>query len=341
MLIRIHKKKNKIVKLSYKYYCLNFKFKIFIFKIILLIKILIISIRGDFNRKKKIKVCMCTIGKLEINYIVQFVQHYKRYGVDKIFLYDNNDINGEKFDDVLSSYLKNNYVEIINYRGIEGKQLKMFQNCYQKNNKNYDWLIFYDIDEFLYLKNYTNIKDFLSEKKFNKCQSIYLNWVIHTDNNLILYDNRELSKRFPEIYINKDYCNGKTIIRGNLEKIKIQSTHTLDKKIGRCNGFGTIFKSRGIYCTIPDFKYYYIDHYYCKSTEEFINKISKGDGVFGYNNINKYKRINYYFKFNKITFGKIYFIAKKTGLNISILLQNYKKVKKKQLRKLINKFNKN
>ena len=58
--------------------------------------------------------------------------------------------------------------------------------------------MFYDIDEFIHLKNYINIKLFLNENKFNKCQRIALNWVMHTDNNLIHYDNRSLFERFPE-----------------------------------------------------------------------------------------------------------------------------------------------
>jgi len=199
----------------------------------------------------------------------------------------------------------------------------MFENCYLNNNKNYDWLIFYDLDEFIHLKNYSNIKDFLYQKKFNKCQSIYLNWILHTDNNLIYYDNRSLYERFPEVYFNKNFCRGKTIIRGNLGRIKIESTHTLNRRIGRCNGFGEKFITSNINCKIPDYKYYFIDHFHSKSTEEFINKINKGDCVFGNNNIYKYSRINFYFHFNKITLEKINFIALKTGLNISLLKKKY------------------
>ncbi len=31
---------------------------------------------------------------------------FKSYGVDKIFIYYNNDIDGESFDDVLSDFIK-------------------------------------------------------------------------------------------------------------------------------------------------------------------------------------------------------------------------------------------
>ena len=256
-------------------------------------------------KKKQIKVCLCTVAKLENKYILEFVKFYKKYHIDKIFIYDNNDINGEKFEDILFNYIKINFVEIINHRGEKRIQIKMLQDCYNKNYKIYDWLIFFDVDEYIHLNNYHNVKDFLIKKKFNKCQSIYLNWIIHTDNNLKFYDKRILSKRFTEVAKNINYCYGKTILRGRIENLKISSTHTLDKHIGRCNGFGKIIKMKSISCKVPDYKYFYIDHYYSKSTEEFIYKLNKGDAIVDQNTKNKYYRIKLYFRFNKITKEKI------------------------------------
>ena len=84
--------------------------------------------------------------------------------------------------------------------------------------------MFYDIDEYIHIPN--NIKNFLNEKKFDNCQKIYLNWVFHTDNNLIYYDNRSLFERFPEIerdaIINKNYSQRvKSILRGNISNFII------------------------------------------------------------------------------------------------------------------------
>jgi len=55
----------------------------------------------------------------------------------------------------------------------------------------------------------------------------------------------------------------------------------------------------------PKFKHYYIDHYCFKSTEEYINKINKGDAVFGNNNKTKIHKISLYFGYNKVTSEKI------------------------------------
>ena len=280
----------------------------------------------NINNLNKLKVCLCTVGKLENNYIKEFVEHYRKYKVDKIFLYDNNDVNDENFNFVLSYYIRIKYVEILNYRGVLRKQYKIYQHCYKRNYKKYDWLIFIDIDEYINLKNNMNIKTFLYKRKFNNCKSIYLNWLLHTDNNLLYYDNRSLFERFPKVKKNNNFCLGKTIIRGNIERIKISSCHLLDKKIQRCNSFGNNFKPSNIFCKVPDYNNYYIDHFQFKSTEEFINKLNKGDCVFGYKKKYIYRKIISYFKVNTIAIDKINFIQNKTGLNISHLY--YKNIKK-------------
>jgi hypothetical protein len=221
-----------------------------------------------FNNKD-IKVCICTIGKQENKYIKEFVEYYEKYGVDKIFLYDNNDLKGEHFEEIIKDYINKGFVQINNLRGIKKPRTKALKDCYMNNNKLFDWLIFYDIDEYIHLKNISNIKEFLKDKKFIHCKKIYLNWVIHTDNNLLKYDNRSLHERFQELepnaYKNDKKCigNGKTIIRGKIANIKITEVHYLDKNIPSCNSKGKIIKfiKRNMMKNL-DFENYYINQKY-------------------------------------------------------------------------------
>ena len=121
---------------------------------------------------KTLKVCLCTIGKNENEYAIEFINYYKNYSIDKIFIYDNNDIEGERFESILNNYIKDKFVEIINYRGKNKIQLKYMNDCYQKNFQKFDWLLFYDMDEFIHLKGFNNIKLFLSKRNFGKCNII-------------------------------------------------------------------------------------------------------------------------------------------------------------------------
>ena len=278
---------------------------------------------SNFIIKKKNKVCICAIGKEENKYIKEYVEHYKKIGVDKIFIYDNNDKNGEKFDAILSEYIKEGLIQIFNYRGKIAPQLKVYENCYNKFKAEYDWFIFFDIDEFIHLSNYTNINEFLNEKKFNKCNLIYFNCVRHTDNELLYYDNRTLEERFPLVRWNSKLYTVKTIIRGNNQKhIKFITPHWLNRGLKNgCNVFGkSVHPSKNVRLgkniNHPKHKMFYIDHYCFKSTEEYINKINKGDGEFGFKKRIKLHKIGLYFGYNRITLEKINFIENKTGLNL-------------------------
>ena len=269
----------------------------------------------NLNHYKIFKVCLCTIGKRENLYAKEYVEYYINFGVDKIFIYDNNDINDEKFENVLSEYINKKLVEIVNYRGKNKIQMIAINDCYKKNFKKYDWIIFYDMDEFISLNNYKNIKNFLNEKRFKDCQIIQLNWVMHTDNNLIYYENKTLAERFKET---GKKINGiidiKSILRGHI-KININSVHFLSQKLNNCDGFGKKKIIIGYEDKNPDYKYYYIDHYYTKSTEEFVNKITRGCVAYGVKI--RESIIKYYFELNKITYEKIIFIENKTKINLS------------------------
>ena len=52
-----------------------------------------------------LKVCLYTLGKVENLYAREFVEHYKKYDIDKIFIYDNNEVTGEIFDSILADYI--------------------------------------------------------------------------------------------------------------------------------------------------------------------------------------------------------------------------------------------
>ena len=70
---------------------------------------------------------------MENLYIKEFITHYRNYGVNKIFIYDNNDINGERFEDVINEHIESGFVEVINVRGKIRYQKPALQNCLDNN----------------------------------------------------------------------------------------------------------------------------------------------------------------------------------------------------------------
>ena len=274
---------------------------------------------NNFEFYPKLQVCLCSPVKKENNYLKEFVEHYKAYKVDKIILYDNNDIEGEHFEDVINDYIQSGYVEIRNFRGKKQVFYEMMNDCYNKEYFKYDWLIFYEIDEYIHLKNYKNIKKFLILDKFKNCETIQLNWLMHTDNDKIYYENKPLKIRFPDSAKSFPFAGIKSILRGKIPNIIINCVHKLNVNLKTCDGFGNRTNITGAGTNTVDYNYNYIDHYFCKSTEEFVNKLNKGDALFAYKNT--LDRIITYFGYNKVTEEKIAYMKKNLHINISF--ENY------------------
>ena len=64
------------------------------------------------------------------------------------------------------------------------------------NSKYYDWLSFFDIDEFLEIdKKYKTIQDFLNDKIFQSCKSIKINWLLYKNNKSLYYDKKKYLRK--------------------------------------------------------------------------------------------------------------------------------------------------
>ena len=124
------------------------------------------------------------------------------------------------------------------------------------------------------------ISAFLSNKRFEKCKNIKINWLIYTDNNKLYYENKSLEKRFTSPNLN-DSANYviKSTIKGKISKNcwkKINNPHSPNKNIVSCSPSGKIINSQSFYNYPPDFKFAYLKHYATKTIEEYCNKIKKG-----------------------------------------------------------------
>ena len=235
-----------------------------------------------------------------------------------IFLYDNNDIEGEKFDKILSDYIKNKFIEIIDVRGLSAIQIPIYNYCYRKNFERYNWIGFIDLDEYLYIENNLSIKSYLYDQNFNKCQTIFFNWILYNDNDLIRYDKRDLIERFTNPVIK--FEQGKSFVRGNIKNLVMPSSHIPGINVfSFCNSNGELIYPKNFFSNKFEKKpKAYIKHFYTKTAEEFCEKMKKGGGHINKSHP-KYKiiaqnRIQRFKKFNKMTNEKRDIIKNCSGL---------------------------
>ena len=270
---------------------------------------------------------MCIIGKKENLYAKEFVNYYKNLGYNHIFIYDNNDVNDEKFEDVLRQEILDNFVTIIDYRGYRGKinrpQFDAYRDCYSKYSSEYDWLSFYDFDEFLYLRENKNIQEFLDQDKFKKCIDIKINWIVYSDNDLIYYEDKPIQERFTTPLINDtENKHIKSTVRGHLKNnywSKMWNPHSSTGNYASCTATGSKTDSNSPFHTPPNFEGAFIKHYATKTIEEFLGKIKRGrsDLKVTFNKELWKDRINYFFGRNKKTKEKLDYIKKELNMSFS------------------------
>ena len=124
------------------------------------------------------------------------------------------------------------------------------------------------------------LKEYLTNPIFKNCDSISINWLMYTDNNLLYYDKRKLIERFTKpSYSNPANKFIKSIIRGNLTGPSFQphtSNHSPKGVENKCDSMGQPVKINDI-LTPPRFKYAYLKHYNTKTAEEYAYKILRGN----------------------------------------------------------------
>ena len=263
-------------------------------------KVSIITNYNEYNlyENNSKKVALCSIGKDENLYAKEFVEYYLSLGFDKIIILDNNDLKGEKFDDILKPYIENNFVEIKDLRGIKQIQIPAF-------NYLYDWIAFFDFDEFLFIKNSTNLKDYIYSSRFKKCQQVLFNWYIYNDNDLLKYDNRTMIDRFTQLA----FFPGRTkfIVRGNISNLIISASHIAINS-NYCNSKGEIIYPKS-YSELPkeNNSIAFLKHFYTKTAQEYCMKRKRGyaQTLSKQNQKLNIDEINAFFRYNRKTPEKI------------------------------------
>ena len=103
------------------------------------------------------KTLLYAIGRMENDYIREWVEYNKNIGFDKICLFDNNFDGEQDFHGVIGDYIDSGYVILKNYRNKICCQLEAYTECYAEYGNDYDWLAFFDCDEFLTFSIHKNI----------------------------------------------------------------------------------------------------------------------------------------------------------------------------------------
>ena len=308
------KKKNYFFVKTFNSYSIYSK----VFNLLKILIIIIIIILNIIYKRKKLKIAICTMGKHENKYVKEFIEYYEKLGIDNIYIYDDNDINGERIKDVVPLTKKIKVKVFDNIKDRIKKQADAYTECYNNNKNIFDWFLMIDLDEYLFIRN-TTIRNYLNSPYLKKCDIVKIHWLIPTDNNLVYYDNRTLLERFPGPFIPSNHI--KSLVRGNIDGLKywIHSPMESPYRNVTCDNAGVVQNYTNLnFQSIFRFtteKAYFI-HFQFKSTEEYINKMKRGYSNWDWVRSKPRDYIFNYFKNNNIKLSKIEFFEREFNLSL-------------------------
>jgi hypothetical protein len=227
-------------------------------------------------------ISICSIFRNEADYLKDWIEFHQKIGVEKFVLY--NDHSTDHFMDILSPFISNQTVTLIDHKDITGaRQMTSYADYVERFDKKSVWSAYIDIDEFLYATN-NDLPRTLKNK--NDQKSIAINW--------ICFFSKDLQYSNEPIWLRSKYRTPFDFSWNRHVKLLVQqdtikyfhNPHAICPKnnLPVFNSQNNIIQqnSQNLYGALvdininkylPDIK---IHHYYVKSKDEFQNKMIHG-----------------------------------------------------------------
>ena len=220
----------------------------------------------------KYNIIICAILKDETPYLIEWVEHHLKIGVDHFVLYDNNSVIPAK--QTLESYIEKGVVEVVDCKITNSPHLKAYVHCLYNMHGRAEWIAYIDIDEFIILKKHNDIYGFL--KDYEEYAGVCMNWVIYTANNHITQPEGLVMQNYTEATPDDFSVNRhiKSIVQPKVVNT-IDSSHFARYDEGY---YAVNEKYEFVYHAHSDFsnEIVQLNHYFTKSFEEWLFKIERG-----------------------------------------------------------------
>lgn len=240
------------------------------------------------------RVALCAIARMENTYIKDWLDYHLQLGFDHVFLYDNYHTGESRICEVVDTETSpyQGRVTIVEVPDRPTYQMIAYNECYAKASTDFDWLCFFDIDEYLTFDSRADgpksIQDFV--RRFDaETDAILINWQIFDDNGYVESDGRSVQERFRSplpIWFSTNNLWGKqpenlhvkSILRTN-RGLLFHGPHVADGVGRACNALGECVSNTPLQPKVC-WDVCYLRHFIKKTITEYLAvKIHRGGGA--------------------------------------------------------------
>jgi Glycosyl transferase family 2 len=221
------------------------------------------------------RIALCGIVKNEIRSIVEWLAHYKALGFTDFVIFDNESTDGTS--DLLRVLDEAGELVHLPWSHEIGARPQRLAYEHARKNCDADWLAFFDVDEFLLLRQDARIGDFLRGLSPD-ISAVAVNWVCFGSGGQTTYRAAPVIERFTVALPPEAAQNRIVKAIGRRDMLAGTGIHRVSLSAGRYvtpSGQKAVFDGLTAMAA-PEVSVAALHHYAVKSLEEFAEKRARG-----------------------------------------------------------------
>ncbi|MBQ7618272.1 MAG: glycosyltransferase family 92 protein [Desulfovibrio sp.] len=224
--------------------------------------------------KPKYYLGLCGIAKNENKYLKEWVAYHHYIGFEKIYIYDNE--SDVALYNEVTDYLNLGICDVYEIKG-EAQQNIAYNHCLKTHGQDCEWLAFFDLDEFLCLKEDDDARVVMRD--YEDYAGLSVQWDSFSSSGHL---------KSPDNFVTLAYKESlgysvisKCIVRPRYVKMTFSAHHFIFRKGIAVNARGEA--CLGAYAPLAIDKIC-LNHYSFRSQEDWAKKLAKTDATYGQNN---------------------------------------------------------
>ena len=217
-------------------------------------------------------VALCLRFRDEARFLEEWLEYYLAAGVEHFFLYNNFSI--DNYQEVLRPYLDGGRATLIDWPRKPASPAAE-HDCIARTRGRFDWVGFIDADEFVVVRDGRSIPEFLGG--FGDAPAVALHWYY--------YGSCGHEQR-PQDWVIRAYTRRaaepnhhfKVFVRPE-QVTRNRNSHNSYYRRGRCAVREDGRHVHGSLARPPSARQAWINHYYCKSLEDYLEKAARNSSL--------------------------------------------------------------
>ncbi|MDR2604060.1 MAG: glycosyltransferase family 2 protein [Desulfovibrio sp.] len=214
---------------------------------------------------------LCAVAKDETPFLREWAGYHHFIGFEKIYVYDNESATPVR--DTLAEFYDLGVCDTYTLQG-EAVQLTAYNHCLRYHGNEFEWLAFFDLDEFLCLKQDDDARVLL--RNYEKYSALSINWDTFGSSGHINLPKGLVIKNFTQSLGYNENC--KCIVRPAKVTMPFTAHHFIYTDGIAVNA--DYMPAYGAYAPLAVDKVC-LNHYQFRSQYNFEQKIHRGDATYG------------------------------------------------------------